>query len=277
MSNQPYHFDVGDFSCVAVCDADDMTSIGDMYPKVPKDELASAASALGYTVDAVPMSHTALVIRAGDGWVLVDAGLPQGDDEDHGHLLRDLQAERIAPEDIQSVIITHGHGDHVGGLVNANGKLNYPNARYFMWKSEWDQWMSDAALAAVDEARAAARRALYLPIRDKLTFVEAETDVVPGVRLVSMAGHTRGHCGVLVESNGERLLNLADMVHTPMQVRHPEWHCMYDTDPVQAVAARRTWFARAAQDNLLTMVFHLPFPGLGHIVPDGAAWTWQPI
>jgi glyoxylase-like metal-dependent hydrolase (beta-lactamase superfamily II) len=277
MSNRPYHFNVGSFSCVAVCDAHDMESIGDMYPEVPKDELASAAGALGYIVDAVPMSSTALAIRAGDQWVLVDAGLPQGDGEYQGHLLRDLQAENIAPQDIRSVIITHGHGDHVGGLINAAGEFNYPNARYFMWKSEWDQWMSDAALAAVDEQRAAARRALYLPLRDKLTFVEAEKDVVPGVRLVPLAGHTRGHCGVLVESNGERLLNLADIVHTPMQVQHPEWHCMFDTDPEQAVAARRTWFARAAQDNLLTMVFHLPFPSLGHIVPEGAAWQWQAI
>jgi glyoxylase-like metal-dependent hydrolase (beta-lactamase superfamily II) len=277
MSDQPYHFKVGVFSCVAVSDADDTASIEDMYSGVSKNELASAVSALGYTMDTVPMSSTVLVIQAGDHWVLVDAGLPQGDGEYQGHLLRDLQAENIAPQDIQSVIITHGHGDHVGGLVNDAGELNYPNARYFMWKSDWDHWMSDAALAAVDEKRAAARRALYLPIRDRLTLVEAEMDVVPGVRLVSLAGHTPGHCGVLVESNGERLLNLADVVHTPMQVQHPEWQCMYDTDPAQAAAARRTWFARAAQDHLLTMVFHLPFPSLGHIVPDGTTWKWQPI
>jgi glyoxylase-like metal-dependent hydrolase (beta-lactamase superfamily II) len=277
MSNQPYHFTVGSFNCVAVCDELGMAPIEAMYPHVSKDELASAAGALGYTLDAVPMSHNALVIRTGDQWVLVDAGLPQGDGEHKGHLLRDLRAENIAPQDVQTVIITHGHGDHVGGLIDEAGQLNYPNARYFMWKSEWDQWMSDAALAAVDEERAAARRALYLPIRDKLTFVEAEMDVVPGVRLVSMAGHTQGHCGVLLESDGERLLNIADMVHTPMQLQHPEWHCMFDSDPDRAVAARRTWFARIAQDDLLTMVFHLPFPGLGHVVPDGAAWKWQPI
>jgi glyoxylase-like metal-dependent hydrolase (beta-lactamase superfamily II) len=277
MSNQPYHFRVGTFSCIAVCDADNMESIEGMYSNVSKDELASAASALGYTMDAVPMSSTALAIRAGDHWVLVDAGLPQGDDEEHGHLLRDSQAEHIAHQDIRFVIITHGHGDHVGGLVNDAGKLTYPNARYFMWKSDWDHWMSDAALAAVDEKRAAARRALFLPIRDQLTLVETEMDVVPGIRLVSLAGHTPGHCGVLVESNGERLLNIADMVHTPMQIQHPEWQCMYDTDPDQAVTVRRTWFARAAQDNLLTMAFHLPFPSLGHIVQDGATWKWQAI
>ena len=277
MSNQPYHFEVGSFSCVAVCDADELTSVEEMYPDIPGDELASAIHALGYPVDAVPMSSTGLAIRAGDQWVLVDAGLPQGDGEYQGHLLRDLQAENIAPQDIRLIIITHGHGDHVGGLINAAGELNYPNARYFMWKSDWDHWMSDAALAAVDERRAAARRALYLPIRDKLTLVEAEMDVVPGIRLVSLAGHTPGHCGVFLESDGERLLNIADMVHTPMQVQHPEWHCAYDTDPDQAVGVRRTWFARAAQDNLLTMAFHLPFPGLGHIVQDGATWKWQPI
>jgi glyoxylase-like metal-dependent hydrolase (beta-lactamase superfamily II) len=134
MANQPYHFNVGAFSCVAVCDEHGMVSVGDMYPKVPEDELARAAAALGYTVDAVPMSHTALAIQAGNQWVLVDAGLPQGDGEHYGHLLRDLQAEHIAPEDIQIVIITHGHGDHVGGLVNADGEFNYPNVRYFMWK-----------------------------------------------------------------------------------------------------------------------------------------------
>jgi glyoxylase-like metal-dependent hydrolase (beta-lactamase superfamily II) len=277
MSNKPYHFKVGDFECIAVCDVDDVESVVGLYTNVSDDVLENATRALGYDVDAVPMSCTSLVIKARDQWVLVDPGREQGDDDDHGHFLRDLRAEAISPEDIDLIVITHGHGDHVAGLTDDSGDLNYPNAHYFMWKTEWEHWMSDEALAAVDEARAAARRAMFLPLKDKLTLLETETEIAPGIRLVPMSGHTPGQCGVLVESSGERLLNIADSVHTPMQLQHPEWYTAYDVEPDKAVAVRRKWFERAANERLLMMVYHLPFPSLGYVVQDGETWKWQPV
>jgi glyoxylase-like metal-dependent hydrolase (beta-lactamase superfamily II) len=277
MFNKPYHFKVGDFACIAVCDLDNADSIVGLYTNVSDEVVENATRALGYEVDAVPMPCTPLAIKAGDQWVLVDPGREQHKGRDRGHFLRDLRAEGVSPEDIDLIVITHGHGDHVAGLTDGAGNLTYPNARYFMWKAEWEHWMSDEALAAVDKKRAANRRAMFLPLRDKLTLLEAETEIAPGIRLVPMSGHTPGQCGVLVESSGERLLNIADSVHTPMQLAHPEWHTVWDVDPEKAVAVRRTWFERAAKERLLTMVFHLPFPSLGYIVQDGEAWKWQPV
>jgi glyoxylase-like metal-dependent hydrolase (beta-lactamase superfamily II) len=128
-----------------------------------------------------------------------------------------------------------------------------------------------------DEEYVATVQAQLLPIKAKLTLVEMETEITPGIRIVPVPGHTPGQCGVLVESDGEHLLNIADMVHTPMQVQHPEWYCQYDTGRDTAVATRRYWFERAAREKMLTMAYHFPFPGLGHVVQDGDTWKWQPV
>jgi len=277
MNGQTYRFRVGDFTCIAICDKGDLRSVANLYTNVAVDQVAAAGRSLGYDIDAFPMPCTPLFVDTGAQRVLIDVGRPQVEAGGDGYLLQGLRAQGITPESIDVVMITHGHGDHIGGLADAEGKLFYPNARYTLWKREWNYWMDEATLALLDAERAAARRASFGIIQDRVELMETAADIVPGIRYVPMLGHTPGHCGVLVQSGGEQLLDLVDALHTPLQMPHPDWHCKHDTAPDEAVATRRDLFARAAADGVLTLGFHLPFPGLGHVVTEGEAWRWVPV
>lgn len=277
MTGQTHRFQVGDFTCIAICDEGVPDTIQGLYANVSADDLASAARSLGYDIDSFPMSCTPLFVDTGTQRVLIDAGRPQLEAGGDGYLLRGLDAAGIALDSIDVVMLTHGHGDHIGGLTDANGRHYYANARYLMWKAEWDYWTDEATLAQLDTKRAAARRASFGAMADRVELLTTEGEIAPGIRCVPMLGHTPGHCGVLIESRGERLLDIVDAIHTPMQMQHPDWHCRFDVAPAVAVETRRAVFAQAAADNLLTLGFHLPFPSLGHVVADGAAWRWQPL
>ena len=188
-----------------------------------------------------------------------------------------MQAAGIAPEDIDTVIVSHAHGDHINGLVNENGDLVFPNANYVIWGEEWDYWTSEATLADISEARANVIRNKLLPIQGKLTRITAEDqEIAPGVCPLPTPGHTPGHISLMIESDGERLMHIVDASHLLFQQQRPEWSPMYDSLPDVAAETRRRIFEKAATENLLVLAYHHPFPGLGHIARDGDAFVWQP-
>ena len=277
MSGKRHHFKIGNLECIAIQDLGANRPMSRLFPHIPEADRASAAKALNYHPEAVPFSYMPLVIHTGDQWLLVDTGHPQGDDANSGHTLRGLNAAGIAPEDISTIFITHCHGDHIGGLVDGDGNLNYPNAKVVMWKGEWDHWMSEATLADIGEQRAGFLHAKLDPIQDRLSLLAAETEFAPGVSALFLPGHTPGHTGLRLESAGEKMLHMVDCAHMEVQFAHPDWSPGFDSDPDLATVTRRKVFQQAVQEKVLVMDFHFPFPSLGHIVPDGDAFKWVPI
>ena len=277
MSGKIHRFQVGDFECLAVADVQGSGNPGGAFPDVSAEAFADAARALGYDPEAIPQQCIPLAINTGDQWLLLDTGNPQGDAAGSGKTLRGLRAAGVAPEDIAVVVISHCHPDHIGGLSDDEGQLHYPNARYVIWKAEWQHWLGETGLAQWGEEYAAFLRAKLLPLQAKITLLDAETEIVPGVSALSLPGHTPGHMGLRLHSAGERLLDIVDTAHVLVQMAHPEWSPRYDTDPAMAAVTRRKVFAQAAQEKLLVMGFHFPVPGLGHIVPEGDAFKWQPV
>ncbi len=209
--------------------------------------------------------YICLVIKTDEHRVLVDTGAG-GLDPNTGKLLQNLRAAGITPEDIDTVIITHAHPDHIGGNTDNEGRPAFPNAKYVMWQDEWDYWTSEQAETKLDEhvrdiLLGCARKNLP-PIQGRLYLVDRETEIVPGIKATAAPGHTPGHMALAVSSAGEQLLCISDVVLHPIHLEQPQWHAAVDLDPKQVEATRRRILKRAMAEKPLVFGFHLPFPGL---------------
>jgi len=194
-----------------------------------------------------------------------------------GHLVQRLTEAGYKAEDIDVVVITHGHPDHIGGLTLA-GKPVFPNARYVFGAAEFDFWKRGEN---VREARKF-NRELFLricqPLADRSTFIKPGDEVVPGIRSVDAAGHSIGMMAYHIESEGKRLLIWADTcLHYVMAIQRPEWHAGFDDDKEMAVATRKRILDMAATDKLFVAGFHMPFPGLGYLENQPAGYRWVPV
>ena len=290
MSTEVYHFKVGAFECMAVSDGT-LTYTPPTFPppatllfcNAPRGDLEHTLRQHNIQPEHWAewiSQYICLLVNTGEHRVLVDTGA-DGLDPNTGKLLQNLQAEGIAPEDIDMVILTHCHPDHIGGNTLDEGKLAFPNARFAMWKDEWDFWTSKQAEEKLDEhvrevLLSVARKNLP-PIQERLDLIEREREILPGIHAIAAPGHTPGHMALVISSEGEQLLCISDTVLHPIHLEQPEWCAAVDFAPDQVVATRRRILNRAAAEKALVLAFHFPFPGLGHIVQKGEAWQWQPI
>jgi glyoxylase-like metal-dependent hydrolase (beta-lactamase superfamily II) len=290
MSTEVYHFKVGAFECMAVSDGT-LTYTPPTFPppttllfgNAPRGDLEHTLRQHNIQPEHWAewiSQYICLLVNTGEHRVLVDTGA-DGLDPNTGKLLQNLQAEGIAPEDIDMVILTHCHPDHIGGNTLDNGKPAFPNARFAMWKDEWDFWTSKQAEEKlhehVREVLLSVARKNLPPIQERLDLIEREREILPGIHAIAAPGHTPGHMALVISSEGEQLLCISDTALHPIHLEQPEWCAAVDFAPDQVVATRRRILNRAAAEKALVLAFHFPFPGLGHIVQKGEAWQWQPI
>jgi glyoxylase-like metal-dependent hydrolase (beta-lactamase superfamily II) len=295
MSGESFRFRTGAFECMVVRDG----ALAYPYPaknvfinffvNAAEEDLRKVLREHNLDLDRweeYVSPYVSLLINAGQRQVLVDTGAG-GFAPTTGKLIPNLKAGGVAPEDIDVVILTHCHIDHIGGAVDSEGKPAFPNARYVIWRDEWDFWTSEKAAEAVaklkiedehvKEGLITGPREKLLPIRDHLDLIDRETDIVPGVRAVEAPGHTPGHMAVAVTSGGEELLYISDTVIHPIHLQRPGWYSAVVIDPILAVATRRRIFERAVAEKTLVHASHFPFPGLGYVVQDGEGWRWQAL
>lgn len=279
MSQEIYEFKIGHFDCMVIQDGSLSGEAQQFFGDVPAAELDQVVSAYGLSAGALEGSYNCLFANTGQQRLLVDAG--QGIAmSPHGRLLQNLRAAGIQPQTIDLIIITHGHLDHYGGLVDEDGNLIFANARYAMWQSEWE-WATTERLAEVEETNpeyAAAMRQHLLPIQEKLTLIDESTaQIAAGIRAIPAPGHTPAHTALSLQSDNEELLCVADAFIHPIHVEKPAWAFPNDASPAQATNTRQTLNKVAARSSARLLAYHFPFPGLGQVLNTGNGHKWQPV
>ncbi len=276
-----YRMMLGDF---------EVTALSDGTVALPVDKILTNTTpgkvdqALGKSFLKAPLetSVNGYLINTGAKLVLVDTGAAGLFGPTLGNLVANLKAAGYQPEQVDAVVITHMHADHVGGLM-AGDKLAFPNATVHADKHDADFWLSQANMdKAPKEAKGFFQGAMaslnpYVAA-GKFKPFDGNTELVPGIKAQAARGHTPGHSTYAVESKGQKLVLWGDLMHVAaVQFANPSVTIQFDTDSKAAAVQRKKAYAEAAKQGYWVAGAHLSFPGIGHLRSDGKGYAFVPV
>lgn len=273
---------MGGVEIISLIDGIARRPLGEEFVKnAPLAEVKSLLASQGLSTDYIDIPFTPFLVVAGKRRILMDTGLGEFGGATTGKLLQHLAAAGFRPADIDTVLITHYHGDHINGLRNRAGELVFANAKLMVPAPEHAFWMDDARLAAAPAAMRGAfdnvRRVFAHMPADKLVRFEPGSEVAPGIRSVAAFGHTPGHTLFEVSSGGRTFVYVGDVTNVPaLFARNPDWAVAFDMDAETARKTRREVFQRVVAANALVGGFHFPFPAFGRAVASGNGYEFQP-
>lgn len=262
-------FQIGDLQAWALRDGGITLPVdSEALPWSDRLAIAQTLTAAGQPADVVSLSIQPLLVRDGDRLILIDAGAG-GQMDTQNLLVSSLAAAGFQPGDVTDILISHAHGDHIGGLVDAEGGLVFPTAVIRMSAPEW------ADLTATAERAGAG--ALVETITPRVETFEPGAQITASITAMPLAGHTPGHSGFEVASGEERLLYIGDALHSSIiSVQRPEWVNNWDSDAAAAEGTRVGLLEMGADDSRIIYGVHFPFPGRGRFQREGGRFVWVP-
>ena len=262
-------FQLGDFKVTTLLDGSlPRDGAKDIFGGGATDEEFAKVSAENFIpADKAQFFFTPTLVDTGSELVLFDTGLGKGG------IQNALADAGVSPEDINTVVLTHMHPDHIGGMTT-NDTPTFANARYVTAATEYDFWSTQEAGNRVGDLVAAK----VTPMADKMSFVDDGGQVASGITAMAAFGHTPGHMTYHLESNGQRLILAADLAnHYVWSFAHPEWEVQFDMDKAGATASRRKVLGMLAADKIPMIGYHMPFPAAGYVEARGDGFRFVPV
>ena len=278
-----YRLKVGGLEVTALFDA--FAVFDQHWLNGTKATMDGVAEALHEDPHMLDDGDAGFLVNTGKQLILVDAGCGTWyGGVALGHLLGNLRSAGYTPEQVDIVLVTHLHSDHIGGLTTHDGKRVFPNANIYVAKAESDFWLSpEIAAKAPKDAQpffqsAQAIAAPYIKAGKWHTFSGSEP-IVDGMQVVPLPGHTPGHTGYEFSSKGKNILFWGDIIHAQrVQLQHPEVTAIFDIDQTAAAATRNQLLSKLAREDVLIAALHTSlFPALGRLRKDGNGYSWVPV
>jgi glyoxylase-like metal-dependent hydrolase (beta-lactamase superfamily II) len=288
-----YRYKLGSMEITVLSDGFARVPVTDAFiPNVKTEEVKAALADAFMDPNVFIGPYNPIVINTGSRMIVVDMGTGEANFKATngvaGQLLTNMAAAGIDPKAIDTVLISHYHGDHINGLLRADNSLTYPNAEVLVPALEHKYWMDEGEASRASTPRIAdnfknVRRVMNPEVLKRLRTYEWDKEVLPGITAVGTPGHTPGHTSHVVSSGQNSVYVQADVTHAPyLFARHPGWHAFYDHEPNQAEATRRKVYDMLAAEKMTVQGFHYPFPSVAHIEKTVTGYQeipilWNPI
>jgi glyoxylase-like metal-dependent hydrolase (beta-lactamase superfamily II) len=279
-----YRYKMGDFEIIQLMDGARTFPMPDKFVvNVSKDEAIKAAVAAYMPEGKVTIPFSPMIVNTGSKLVAIDTGNGLGANAASkgavGQARLNMEAAGIDPKQIDIVIISHFHGDHVGGLKNADGSPAFPNAEIKVPAVEAAFWGDDAnASKANGFNQKQFPNVKKMMAGLKVTPYDANKEVAPGITSIATPGHTPGHMSFALSSGSKKMLVQSDVTNVPsLFVKNPTWQAIFDNDGNQAVATRKKFYEMAAAEKMIVSGYHFPYPCVGHIEKTANGYQMVPV
>lgn len=276
-----YRFKVGGFTVTTVHDGFAQRPVQGFVRNAPLEEVQKVLAESFMPTDTLRIPFTVTFVDTGSRLIVFDTGngvTPPGDTR--GRMTENMQAAGLDRTKVDLVVMSHFHGDHVNGLLDAEGAAAFPNAEVVVPATEWAWWTDEGNQSRTPEAQRGtfanvARR--FAPYQGKIRQLAAGAEATPGIRAVAAHGHTPGHTCYQIADGNEQAMFVADTTNRPeLLARRPDFHIVFDIDPEMAEASRRKIYDQVAADRMRITGYHFPFPANGYMAKEGNGYRFVP-